>query len=106
MLDDQLNLEDFMRSEAQRVGVSGQRRTAQADPDGFDEALQLIGSFPAGTVISADTVRPRQRVGTPAVLGSAFRAAARLGIIAPHGFTTADAIRSHGRIQRTWTVLA
>jgi hypothetical protein len=101
-VSDQATLEDYRADLAQRARSTGEERSRLADVDGHDETLRIIESSPAGAIVSADDVRRRQRVGTPAVLGSAFRRAAGLGLLEIYGVTTAQAVPAHGRLTRTW----
>jgi hypothetical protein len=99
---EQLGLDTYRRVLADGARSTSEEAARLADLDGLDEARSIIRSFPPGSIVSADDVRWRQMKGTPAVLGPAFREAARLGLFEPYGVTTAQALRSRGRIQRTW----
>jgi hypothetical protein len=101
-VSDQAILDDYRTALTQRARSTGENRSRLADFDGSDEALRIIESFPPGAIVSADDVRLLQRVGTPAILGSAFRRAARLELIEVFGTTTARSIPAHSRLQRTW----
>jgi hypothetical protein len=98
----QATFDQFARDLREQVRSTGEDRSRLGDVDGFDEGLELIAELSPGEVVTADIIRPRQRIGTPAVLGSVFRRAAALGLIQPAGVTTAQAVSAHGRLVRTW----
>ncbi len=95
-------LEDYRSQIVRAAREQGERGSRIADLDGFEEGIELIAELSSGEVVTADIIRPRQRIGTPAVLGSVFRRAAAMGLIQPAGVTTAQALSTHGRLVRVW----
>lgn len=104
MIAEQAILDDAYREEVSRLAAAtGMGRSRTADADGFDEALGIIRELAqSGEVFSANDARPRQLLGSPAVLGAAFARARREGWIEAAGTTTARAIQRHGSLTRTW----
>jgi hypothetical protein len=98
----QASLDQYARDLRERARPTGEDRSRVGDVDGFDEALELIGTFVPGEIITADIIRGQRRIGTPAILGSALRHAAAIGLIQPADVTTAQAVSTHGRLIRTW----
>jgi hypothetical protein len=95
-------VQEYREAAVEQATTTGMERSRLADRNGLDEAIRIIESFPPGAIITADEIRSMQRVGSPRVLGSAFRRAAALDLIRIEGVTTAQAVSAHGRLARSW----
>lgn len=95
--------DEYRAGLAKRAQETGRSRAIAADADGYEEALELIRDLAqSGEVFSADDVRARQRIGSPAVLGPAFKAARREGLIEPVGVDVSANVSQHGGLLRAW----
>jgi hypothetical protein len=81
---------------------AGMDASVEADHHGFQEAVRLIAAYPSGSVLFASRVRRQQKLGSPRVLGAAFRTAAKRGLIEPDGFSTSLAASRHSGYERRW----
>jgi len=99
----QTTLDTYRQELAEAAAESGMERSRTADLDGHAEALELIRELAwAGVTFDADDVRGRQRIGTPTVLGAAFREACRRGWIEPVAVGSSRSPSRHGSLQRRW----
>jgi hypothetical protein len=96
------SIESYVHDAAEWARDSGLDASVKADRDGFEEALGLIAAYPSGSVLFASRVRPQQQVGSPRVLGAAFRTAAKRGLIEADGFGTSSAASRHSGLERQW----
>ena len=99
----QATLEAFARHLSAIGRDTGERRTAEADPDGLARVLQVIAGLAAeGWTFTSADVRSRVGPGFGAVMGAAFHTARRQGLIEAVGVETSKSITRHGSLVRTW----
>jgi hypothetical protein len=99
----QAAFDEYASDLREQVRSTGEDRSRIGDLDGFDEARRLIRELAeTGGEFDVDDIRGLQRVGSPQVLGAAFGALRREGVIEVAGYTIATAIPAHGRLIRRW----
>ena len=99
----QADLDAYRQELSSAAAEAGMQRSRTADADGHAEALSIIrGLARDGVTFDADDVRIRQLIGTPSVLGAAFREAARRRWIEAVEIGTSRAPSRHGALQRRW----
>lgn len=96
--------DEYRASLAAQAKGTGQGRAVNADPEGFERASNAIVALAAlGSPFGADEVRawggPFQ---FPNVIGAAFSAARKAGVIRSAGVTTSKATSRHGGLVRLW----
>jgi hypothetical protein len=96
--------ERWMQTFAERAKSTGQSTAAAADPEGFEWALEAIaGLADQGYPFDAADVRaaagPFER---PNVVGAAFSAARKAGLIEVAGYATSRTVSRHGALVRLW----
>lgn len=96
--------DEYRASLATRAKVTGQKRAAAADPGGFQRASDAIATLAElGRPFDAGDVRAWARpFSTGSVIGAAFSAAKRAGLIRVAGITTSKAVSRHGGLVRLW----
>ena len=96
--------DDYRASLASRAKVTGQARAIQTDPEGFRRAARAIAVLAEfGNQFDADDVRAwAGPFESPDVIGAAFSAAKKAGIIRVAGTTTSKSVTRHGGLIRLW----
>jgi hypothetical protein len=96
--------DEYRASLADRAKRSGQARAVQTDPEGFERAARAIAVLAEfGNQLSADDLRAwAGPFESPDVIGAAFSAAKKAGLIRVAGTTTSKAVSRHGGLMRTW----
>jgi len=96
--------DEYRASLSDRAKRTGQGRAVQTDPEGFRRearAIAVLAEF--GNQFSADDVRAwAGPFESPDVIGAAFSAAKRAGLIRVAGVTTSKAVSRHGGLVRLW----
>jgi hypothetical protein len=103
-LDARTPHERWMAALADRAKVTGQGGAAAADPEGFARALEAIAELSAeGEPFDSTDVRavagPFER---PNVVGAAFSAARKAGLIEVAGYGASRTVSRHGSLVRLW----
>jgi hypothetical protein len=96
---------DEYRAElAERAKDTGQTRAATTDPEGFERASKAIAVLAElGHHFDAGDVRAwAGPFETGNVIGAAFSAAKKAGLIRVAGVTTSRAVSRHGGLVRLW----
>jgi hypothetical protein len=96
--------DEYRASLASRAKVTGQGRAAAADPERFERASKAIATLAElGRTFDAGDVRAwAGPFSTGNVIGAAFSAAKKAGLIRVAGVTTSKAVSRHGGLVRTW----
>jgi hypothetical protein len=94
----------YQRAITNRARATGQRRAVERDPEGFQRACDAISALARlGQLFGADDVRAwAGPFETAKVVGAAFSAAKKRGLIRTTGVTTAKAASRHRRLVRLW----
>lgn len=88
--------------EGQRLKSAGQSIATNAHPDEHSAVMAAIKSLAAsGRVFSSNDARPLHGVSGP-IVGAAFTAARKAGLIEAVGFTTSTEPGTHAHPVRTW----
>lgn len=101
---EQATLDTYARDLADVARVSGQDCGRTADPDGFGRASKAIAQLAKlGRPFDAGDVRAwAGPFESPNVIGAAFSAARKAGLIRSAGVTTSRAVSRHGGLVRLW----
>jgi hypothetical protein len=96
--------DEYRASLTDRAKRTGQARAAQTDPAGFERALKAISVLAEfGNTFDAGDVRAwAGPFETGNVIGAAFSAAKKAGLIRVVGVTTSKAVSRHGGLVRLW----
>jgi hypothetical protein len=96
--------DDYRAGLATQARRNGQGRAVSADPEGFERASKAIAALAAlGNRFDASDVRAwAGPFETGNVIGAAFSAAKKAGLIRVAGVTTAKAASRHGGLVRLW----
>ena len=96
--------DDYRASLPNRAKVTGQAKAARTDPEGFERASRAIAVLAEfGNQFNADDLRAwAGPFESPDVIGAAFSAARKAGLIRVAGVTTSRAISRHGGLVRLW----
>jgi hypothetical protein len=96
--------ERWMSELGDRAKITGQSGAASADPDGFERALQAIaGLIEDGYPFDAADVRAAAGpFDHPNVVGAAFSAAKKAGLIEVAGYSASRNVSRHGSLVRLW----
>lgn len=96
--------DDYRTSLAKRAKLTGQAKAARTDPEGFERAAKAIAVLAEfGNGFSADDVRAwAGPFESPDVIGAAFSAAKKAGLIRVAGTTTSKTVTRHGGLIRLW----
>ena len=97
--------DEYRASLADRAKTTGQGgRAVAADPEGFERVSKAIAELAeAGEEFTADDVRAWSGpISSPDVIGAAFSAAKKAGLIRVAGVTTSKAVSRHGGLVRLW----
>lgn len=103
MNGEQATLDGYASTLSAAARTEGERSSRNSDPDGSAEARRIIlDLLDAGLEVTADDIRPRLEVGTPAVIGAAFGSLAREGLIEIVGYERSRAPSRHAGLVRRW----
>jgi hypothetical protein len=96
--------DEYRASLADQAKGTGQARATQTDPDRFGRACKAIAELAKlGHPFDAGDVRAwAGPFETGNVLGAAFSAAQKAGLIQVAGVTTSKAVSRHGGLVRLW----
>jgi hypothetical protein len=95
--------DEYRASLAARAKTTGQGRAVHSDPEGFERASRAIELAKLGRPFDAGAVRAwAGPFETGNVIGAAFSAAKKAGLIQVAGVTTSKAVSRHGGLVRLW----
>lgn len=96
--------DEYRAALADRAKGAGQTRAVHTDPEGFERASNAIAELAKlGRPFDAGAVRAwAGPFETGNVIGAAFSAAKKAGLIQVAGVTTSKAVSRHGGLVRLW----